>query len=87
MIKGTTASGFGFHLNDNVLDNMELLELMIEVQNGNPAALIPSLKMILGDEQRKALYDHLRTEDGRVPVAAVAAAFAEIVKTVKQGKN
>lgn len=87
MTKGQTASGFAFELKENVLDNMELLELMVEVQSGNPAALIPSLKMILGDDQRKALYDHLRTEDGRVPIAAVASAFAEIVKAAKQGKN
>lgn len=87
MIKGKTNSGFEFQLNDNVLDNMELLELMVEVQNGNPAALIPSFRMVLGDEQHKALYDHLRTEDGRVPVKAAAEAFAEIVKTAKQGKN
>lgn len=87
MIQGKTASGFAYELRENVLDNMELLELMVEIQNGNPAALIPALKMILGEAQRKALYDHLRTEDGRVPVAAVAAAFAEIVKAVKQGKN
>lgn len=88
MITGKTVSGFEFSLNENVLDNMELLELMVEVQNGNPAALIPSLTMILGNDQRKDLYDHLRTEDGRVPVAAAAAAFAEIVKAAKnKGKN
>lgn len=88
MIHGKTVSGFEFQLNDNVLDNMELLELMVEVQNGNPAALIPSFRMILGDEQRKALYDHLRTEDGRVPVKAAAEAFAEIVNAAKnKGKN
>ena len=87
MINRKTESGFEYELNENVLDNMELLELMVEIQNGDPAALIPALKMILGDDQRKSLYNHLRTEDGRVPVAAVAAAFAEIVKAVKQGKN
>ena len=88
MITGKTATGFEFLLNENVLDNMELLELMVEVQNGNPAALIPALTMVLGAEQRKTLYDHLRTGDGRVPVAAAAAAFAEIVKAAKnKGKN
>lgn len=87
MIKDKTATGFEFQLNENVLDNMELLELMVEVQKGSPAALIPAFRMVLGDEQRKALYDHLRTEDGRVPVKAVAEAFAEIVKAAQKGKN
>lgn len=31
---------------------------------------------LLGKEGRKKLYDHLRTPDGRVPVAKVADALA-----------
>lgn len=87
MINGKTKSGFEFRLEENVLDNMELLELMVEIQNGNPAALMPSLTMILGKEQKQALYNHLRTPDGRVPVKAVAEAFAEIAAFAKTGKN
>lgn len=87
MIIGKTTSGFDFRMHDEVLDNMELLELMVEVQNGDPAALFQSLNVVLGADQRKALYDHLRTDDGRVPVKAAAEAFAEIIKAAKQGKN
>lgn len=89
MIKGKTASGFNFKLYDNALDNMELVELMVDIQNtGNPLALGSALEMLLGEKQKKALYNHLRTEDGRVPVSAVSAAFVDIVKAAKnKGKN
>ena len=33
----------------------------------------------LGDEQRKALYDRLRGEDGRVPVESVMADLKDIL--------
>lgn len=87
MINGKTSTGFEFQLREQCMDDMELLELMMEIQNGNPAALIPALKLLLGEEQRKRLYDHLRTEDGRVPVKATAKAFVEICQAARQGKN
>jgi hypothetical protein len=89
MIKGKTTTGFEFKLYDEALDNMELVELMAEIQDsGSPMALAKVLRLLLGEKQRTALYNHLRTKDGRVPVAAVSTAFVEIVKAAKQkGKN
>ena len=72
--------GFSCEIQENVLDNMELLELLVEVEEGKPAALIPSLDMILGKEKRKELYGFLRTEDGRVPVKDTTVALVQIVK-------
>ena len=72
--------GFACEIQENVLDNMELLELLVDVEEGRPAALIPSLDMILGKEKRKELYDHLRTDDGRVPVKDTSRALAQIIK-------
>ena len=87
MIDGKTNSGFEFHLHEECMDDMELLELMVEIQNGNHASMIPALTLMLGKEQRKKLYDHLRTADGRVPVKATAQAFVEICQAARQGKN
>jgi hypothetical protein len=56
---------------------MSIVELAGEVQENG--TLLPKLiKMILGDEQKKALYDHVRGEDGRVSVTAVADEIVEI---------
>lgn len=87
MAKGKTASGFEYSINPDVMDNMELLDAIVEI-DANPLALSQVLRMVLGDEQRKALYDHLRTEDGRVPVKAVSEAITDIFNSSgQQGKN
>lgn len=85
-IKVELESGYCCELEENVLDNMELLDRLVEVEEGKPAALSAALMLLLGQEQRKALYDHLRTEDGRVPIRDTARAMGEIIRGTR-GKN
>lgn len=86
MIKGKTSSGFAFEIEEHVLDNMELLDTIVEADE-NPAALTKVVKMILPKDQQKALYEHLRTEHGNVPIMAVAQEMAEIFSYTPEGKN
>ena len=71
MIDGKTSTGFAFTIPRERLDNMELLDALAEVDNVNVLAL----------------YDHLRTKAGNVPVAAVSAAVREILSGGVQEKN
>lgn len=88
MVSGKTVSGFEFELDEKVMDNMELVDALADASENNPIAMSRAVKLLLGDEQRRKLYDHLRTEDGRVPVAAVGKEAVEIVQAFgKQGKN
>lgn len=86
MITGKTSSGYAFSIEDHVLDNMELVDAIVEADN-NPAAISQVVKMILTTEQRKALYDHLRTKHGNVPILAVVNEVVEIFNCTPQGKN
>lgn len=86
MIQGKLKSGFEYKIEDSALDNMELLDLIVEVDQ-NPLAISKVIKMLLGEEQRNKLYDHLRSEKGNVPVVAVSEAVAEIFQSSNQGKN
>ena len=87
MVKGTTKSGFAFELEPDILDDMELLDQVVEC-DANPAALSRVIRMVLGEEQRKALYDHLRDERGQVSVKAVGEALSDIFSAIGQsGKN
>lgn len=87
MIEGTTSSGFTFSLEDGALDDMELLDALVDLQEDDTAALSRVCRRLLGDEQRKALYDTLRTDSGRVPASAVTAAIGEIFQAIQAGKN
>lgn len=87
-MKGTTKSGFRYEIQDNVFDNMELVDTIAEATEDDPVAVSRLVKMTLGVEQRKKLYDHLRTEDGHVPIEKVFEAVGEIFAAFgKQEKN
>lgn len=78
MKTGTTKSGFKFSVNEEVADDMEFLEELMEAQEN--AVFFPKvITRLLGSEQKKELYDHLRNEEGRVPIEAVTETFAEIM--------
>lgn len=87
-ITGKTASGFSFDLPADAADNMELLDALAEAMDENPLAISRVCRLFLGEETRKALYEHLRTPDGRVPAAAAMQELTEIFLAFgKEGKN
>lgn len=84
----TTSSGFSCVLDLIRLDNMELFEEIAKFQkSSNIVSLSNALGMILGEEVKKVLYEHLRTEDGRVPIEDLGRELTEILKAANQGKN
>lgn len=85
-MKGTLKSGFEFEVADDVCDNMELLDAVVDADE-NPLAVSKIVKLLLGEDQRRALYDHLRDESGRVPVLSVSNAVAEIFQSTTKTKN
>lgn len=87
MVKGTTKSGFEFEFDELRLDDMEFIELAAEADT-NVTLLPKLLNMVLGEEQKRRLYDHLRAEDGRVPIQAIGDAMEEIFDAAgDQAKN
>ena len=89
MIQGKTESGFQYELNDNVLNNMELVDAIADLDDrGSLFALSRVCLLLVGKEQRKLLYDHVRTEDGRVPNNDVEREVIEILRGCgKAGKK
>ncbi|QIM45661.1 hypothetical protein GPZ88_00705 [Streptococcus ruminicola] len=76
MIKGTTSSGFKFEIDEKQLKNYEFVELISEVDE-NELLMPKILKMLLGD-QVKALKDHVRDEDGIVPIEKMVQEIKDI---------
>lgn len=87
MITAKTESGFSIELEESALDNMEVLDALSDLDEGNPLAMSRLVVKLLGKDGKKRLYDHLRTEDGRVPAAAVESAIMELFQSINAGKN
>lgn len=75
--KITLDNGFKAKVETDAMDDMELVEKLAALED-NPLLLPAIITHVLGDEQKRALYDHLRTEAGRVPVAAVNEALQDL---------
>ena len=87
-MKGTTTTGFNFEIAEDVRDDMELLEALIAIDNGDLRELPNVLVSLLGKEQKKALYDHCRTEKGRASASRIMAELKEIFESAdKDLKN
>jgi len=83
-MKGKTASGFSFDINDSVTDDYELLEDLASEDN---ARLPKILVKILGKDQELALREHVRNEAGIVTVTAMTNAMQEIFAAIDASKN
>lgn len=88
-MKITLDDGFSIDVDEARLDNMELVEAISDLtEEENPLALARVARHLLGREGKTQLYAHFRTEDGRVPTAAVSGAVGEILQKLgNTGKN
>lgn len=83
MLTGKTKSGFEYKVDEAVTDDWELYE---HLGAGNAYEEGLGARKVLGEEQYKALKDHCRDENGRVPVKKFDEEFGEILMAV-QSKN
>lgn len=86
MIKITMGDGFKIQLDENVFDDFELVELYAKVAK-NPIWIGDLTEKLLGTEQKKALIEHLRDENGKVHTTAVMNALKEIEEAIPAAKN
>ena len=80
-----TATGFEADIDDSVIDDMELFDAIADLQAGEVMCIPTVINKLVGSS-KKALYDHCRLENGRVPTQAVVAEITDIL-TELNGKN
>lgn len=87
MLRGKTESGFEFEIDGEILDDYEFLELLCQIDEGETSLTIKMVDMLLGEEQKKRLKDHVKTASGRVSAKKLLAEVMEIFNATKEGKN
>lgn len=89
IIKGETKTGFKFEIDEEVFDNMELMDEIAAVENDEPQRLGKVAELILGKKGKNALYNHVREENGRVPIEKASNEIFDIFESQSgdDGKN
>lgn len=83
----TTSCGFKAKILKDSTDNWELLEAFREIDRGNMGAIVDVAPVLLGEEQFKALKEHLRNNKGVVKASDMVTAIYEIMDGVKATKK
>ncbi len=84
-IREVEFNGIHCKVDMNVFDDMDLLDLLDEFQNGSVTKFKKILKAILADEFER-VYEQLRDENGRV-TATIASEFFQSVFEQVEAKN
>lgn len=84
-VKGVTSTGFQYEVELSRIDNMEFIERIADLadmeENGKEiVATIKLMEDVLGENQKKRLYNHVRTDEGNAPILAVSKEFEEILQ-------
>jgi hypothetical protein len=88
MKTGKTTSGFEYEIDDAAVDDMELIEDLAIIDGGNISPLPGALNKLLGEDQKKRLYEHFRGKDGRVPASKVLDEIKAIFESIgDEGKK
>lgn len=81
-----TSSGFCCEIDENASNDMELLEDLAALDSGDVTVLPSALTRILGAENKRKLYDHVRV-DGRVPIDRITDEITEILTQLNSKKK
>lgn len=86
LIRGKTKSGFEFEISKEKLDDIELLDA-IETFDETSNGMTRVLNRLLGTEQKKKLYDHVRNEEGTAPISKIVPLITEIFEICGAGNS
>lgn len=88
MITVTTSTGFTCEIDEGALDDMELFEALCDLDHEDATALPRAAQLLLGKEQKKALYEHCRDkETKRVPITRATQEISEIFAGLQSKKK
>ncbi len=74
----TLEDGFQIEVKENAFDDMETLDILVRLDEGDAFAMPKLCNKIFISENKKKIYDHCRSKDGRVPIKE----FTEIIRQI-----
>ena len=94
MKEGKTKSGFAYRFDEKAANDMLFFETLSEIEGEGTrplrkiAAIGKAAEMLLGKEQKAALYAHISAQnEGRVPPGVLEAELGEIMGGSPETKN
>lgn len=87
-----TSSGFQYQITENVHD-MRLVDALITMQDPSleeserSIACMKALRMLLGNDQKEALYAHIVKRYGWVPPKAIVKEMMDIIANFEENKK
>lgn len=82
----TEIMGINVTVDPEVFDNLELLEVLDEINDGNVLKLAKAFKLVFG-EQWDYIREHLKDERGVVTASAASEFFATAMNSLGDSKN
>lgn len=79
--------GFEVQISEDALNSWEFLELLSDIDEGEYGLIVKAARLLLGKEGVKALKEHIRTKDGKVPADAMVNAISELMESANESKN
>ena len=79
--------GFEVQLSEDALNSWEFLELLSDIDEGEYGLIVKAARLLLGKEGVKALKEHIRTVDGKVPADTMVNAISELMESANESKN
>lgn len=87
VIKGKTTSGFEFEINRDKLDDMEFIDLLADLKDGDYLKFSRIADFMLGKDQKARLYEHIRKAHGQARISLFAEEMKEILLFNGEVKN
>lgn len=86
VITGKTKTNFEYNIDKKILNDYELLE---EIDNlgKNPLIIIKLLRRLLQEEQLEKLKEHIRNEEGMVPIDKMEKELEDIFNGINEIKK
>lgn len=86
MLEGKTASGFEFAVNENIRTDWRFVKAIAEAGSTkgneitNIEGLVSLVSLLLGPDGEERLCDHVRQEDGTVPLRLINTEVRDILR-------